>query len=316
MAVNFKKISALNVLETADRKFLTGVEDTLLAAAVTLGGDIVTDNGTQTLVNKTLDAANNTLSNIDTTMFSAGTIDTDSTLAANSDTVLATQKAVKAYVDAASGAVSGALVFKGAFDASTGSFPANANKGYYYKVTVAGTIDGAEFNIGDTLFAEIDTAATDTYTGNWFLIDNTEAAIVWANITDATASLEQINFLSNVTSDVQTQLNSKVNLTQIDTDNTLAADSDTVIPSQKAIKSYVDTAIENFQAIGSTKTSAALVVTAGAATLSEPALLISGIYVENEGTIFSGFTHTAETDQITFDDGTLDGKNIFVTYTI
>ena len=51
-----------------------------------------------TLTNKTINASNNTLSNLATSMFAANVVDTDGTLAANSDTRLASQKAVKTYV--------------------------------------------------------------------------------------------------------------------------------------------------------------------------------------------------------------------------
>lgn len=52
---------------------------------------------TLTLIGKTINAANNSISNLATSMFAAGVIDTDGTLAANSDSKLATQKAVKTY---------------------------------------------------------------------------------------------------------------------------------------------------------------------------------------------------------------------------
>jgi hypothetical protein len=58
---------------------------------------------TQTLTGKTINAGNNTISNLATTHFAAGVIDTDVTLSNNSDTKLATQKAVKAYTDAHAG---------------------------------------------------------------------------------------------------------------------------------------------------------------------------------------------------------------------
>lgn len=59
----------------------------------------ITASSTSTLTNKTISGASNTISNLDTTMFATNIIDTDVTLSADSDTRLATQKAVKAFVD-------------------------------------------------------------------------------------------------------------------------------------------------------------------------------------------------------------------------
>src|SRR5690606_35777914 len=57
----------------------------------------------QTLTNRTINAANNTVSGLTTTMFAANVVDTDSTFAANSDTRIPSQKAVKTATDALSG---------------------------------------------------------------------------------------------------------------------------------------------------------------------------------------------------------------------
>lgn len=59
----------------------------------------VTTTGTQTLTGKSINAAANTISNLATSMFAANVIDTDATLAAASATRIATQSAVKSYVD-------------------------------------------------------------------------------------------------------------------------------------------------------------------------------------------------------------------------
>lgn len=84
--------------------------------------------------------------------------DTDGTLAANSDTRVATQKALKTYVD---GIVTGLLDFKGSTDCSGNpNYPA-ASKGDSYVVSVAGKIGGASGSsvaIGDVYFATADNA--------------------------------------------------------------------------------------------------------------------------------------------------------------
>lgn len=93
------------------------------------------------------------------------TPDTDGTLAANSDTAVPSQKAVKTYVDQA---VTGLLDFKGVTDCSANpNYPA-ASKGDAYVVSVAGKIGGASGTVVDA--------------GDWYIAiaDNaggTEAAV-------------------------------------------------------------------------------------------------------------------------------------------
>lgn len=124
------------------------------------GTGTVTASSTTTFTNKTIDAngTGNSITNLETADFAANVIDTDTTLAANSDTRLATQKAVKAYVD---GKVVGLLEYKGAIDASSNpNFPA-ASQGDYYKISVAGKIGGASGTVveaGDTIIASADNA--------------------------------------------------------------------------------------------------------------------------------------------------------------
>lgn len=81
--------------------------------------------------------------------------------------------ATKAYVDAVATLVSGALTFKGSWDASVGTFPgAGAAKiGFFYKVSVAGTVNGKSFDIGDDVFAIVDNASTSTYAANWLKVE-------------------------------------------------------------------------------------------------------------------------------------------------
>lgn len=70
-------------------------------AAATAGTDYVTNASTGAFTNKTIDAngTGNSITNIETADFAANVVDNDATLAANSATRLATQQAVKSYVD-------------------------------------------------------------------------------------------------------------------------------------------------------------------------------------------------------------------------
>lgn len=90
--------------------------------------------------------------------------DTDGTLATASDTRVATQKAVKTYVDLLF-AANDAMVFKGVIDCATSpNYPA-ADNGHTYRVSVAGKIGGAagiNVEVGDILLC----AANGTAAGN------------------------------------------------------------------------------------------------------------------------------------------------------
>lgn len=72
-----------------------------VVSAAVAGTDYVTGASTNAFTNKTFDAngTGNSISNLETADFAANVIDTDITLAANSDTRLASQKATKAYID-------------------------------------------------------------------------------------------------------------------------------------------------------------------------------------------------------------------------
>lgn len=111
-------------------------------------------------------------------------LDNDSTLAANSAVVAATQQAVKAYVAAA---VTGLLDFKTATDCSSNpNYPA-ASKGDAYVVSVIGKIGGASgksVDVGDVYLAIADNAGgTEASVGtSWIVLEhNLVGALLAAN---------------------------------------------------------------------------------------------------------------------------------------
>ena len=152
--------------------------------------DFTTPSTAGTLTNKTINASSNTITNLTTGMFAAGVIDTDTTLAANSDTKLATQKAVKSYV---TNAITGISTPKGGIDCSANPNYPSATLGDYYRVTVAGLIGGASgvaVSIGDILECFVTTAAgTQAVVGaNW--------TIVQANVDAATTAVQGLTTLA------------------------------------------------------------------------------------------------------------------------
>ena len=118
-------------------------------------------------------------------------LDTDGTLAANSDTKIPSQKAVKTYADQIIAAAD-AMVFKGVIAcAADPNYPA-ADAGATYKVSTAGNIGGAsgpEVEVGDTLICTVDSTATGdhaTVGANWVIVQvNIDGAVVGpASVTD------------------------------------------------------------------------------------------------------------------------------------
>ncbi len=120
-----------------------------------------------------------------------------------------TVKALKALIDG----MSNGLEYKGAFDASIGSWPSDPSQGDFYKVSVAGTVGGVDLNVNDMIIANKDVSGASA-TADWDVIDNTEAA--------------DILRLADI-------------LTAADLGGAAAADDK--VPSQKAVKTYVDNAI-------------------------------------------------------------------------
>ncbi len=111
-------------------------------------------------------------------------LDTDTSLAANSDTKIATQKAVKAYADGLI-AAQDAMVFKGVIDCSANpNYPA-ADRGWTYRVSVAGRIGGGSGTVveaGDILLCLTDGTASGTQAAvgaNWSVIQaNLDGAVI------------------------------------------------------------------------------------------------------------------------------------------
>lgn len=111
-------------------------------------------------------------------------LDTDGTLAGNSDSKIATQKAVKTYADALIGA-NDALQYKGVIDASSNpNYPA-ASAGHLYKISVAGKIGGASginVEVGDSILCLVDNSAAGTNAAvgaNWNIIQvNLDGAVI------------------------------------------------------------------------------------------------------------------------------------------
>ncbi len=176
-------------------------------------------------------------------------LDTDSTLAANSDTRVASQKGIKTYVDnqitSLQGQITAGMVYKGTFDGSqtlTAQGITTIQKGWFWKVTVAGTTSGVStpsntgVNVGDMVIANVTKSSAIT-AADFDGVDNTESADLVRLAAAQTLTNKTIDADQNSITNIETpDFKSGV----IDTDVNLAANSDSKLATQKAVKSYVD----------------------------------------------------------------------------
>lgn len=195
--------SVLTFLATASTANAAGVK-TLLAL---VKGDVGLGNVDNTAdTAKPVSTAQQTALNL---KINTSALDTDGTLAANSDAKIATQKAVKTYVDMA---VTGLLDFKGSVNCSGNpNYPA-ALKGDAYVVSAAGRIgggSGAAVDVGDVVVASADNAGgTQAAVGtSWFILEHNLAGALLTSDLGVTvqgyaAALAQIAALSPANDDV------------------------------------------------------------------------------------------------------------------
>ena len=130
--------------------------------------------GTITLTNKTINADNNTISNLEVDNFKASAIVTEAEGIENNDndTTIPTSAAVKDYVDTN---IVGQLIYQGGYNAATNtpdldsSPSASIKTGWTYTVTADGTFFTEQVRVGDVLIAEVD---APTALGDWTTVQN------------------------------------------------------------------------------------------------------------------------------------------------
>ena len=176
-------------------------------------------------------------------------LDTDGTLAANSDAKVASQKATKTYVDAQvaniQGQITSGMVYKGTFDGSqtiAAQGITTIQKGWFWKVIVAGTTSGVStpsntgVNIGDMVIANV-TKSSSIAAADFDGVDNTESSDLVKLAATQTLTNKTIDADLNTITNIETaDFKSGV----IDADGTLSANSDAKLATQKATKTYVD----------------------------------------------------------------------------
>jgi len=101
-------------------------------------------------------------------------------------------------------ALDAAVVLKGVWDASAGTFPGSgsAQAGESWIVSVAGTVNSVAFVINDRIIAIADNASTTTFAANWFKADYTD--VFQTNAEIETAYNAQVSAVSQADAEAGT----------------------------------------------------------------------------------------------------------------
>ena len=164
--------------------------------------------------------------------------DTDGTLAANSDSKYATQKAIKTYVDtiAAAKLPTSYLDTTATLGTSDTKIPSQKAVKTYVDAQVATSIPLSYLDTTATL------GTSDTKVPSQKAVKTYVDLRILSSYLDTDGTLAANSDVKIATQKAtKTYVDLRIPLTYLDTDGTLAANSDVKVPSQKAVKTYADT---------------------------------------------------------------------------
>jgi len=302
--------TAVNTGETFQIAGGTGITSAVSGDTMTMAIDstVTTLTGTQTLTNKTLTTPTLTSPVLNTGVSGTAILDEDN-MATNSDTQLATQQSIKAYVDAEDANIaSDTLTFTNKTIDANGTGNSITN------------IDSGNFLSG--FFLDEDNMASNDATA----VASQQSIKAYVDAEDANIASDTLTF-TNKTFDANGTGNSLSNVdiadftsgVFLDEDN-MASNSATAIASQQSIKAYVDTEIGNVSTtsisqgnssatISDTGSDGAFTVVADGNTelvINDTSATFSGNVIMSGNLTVNGTTTTVNTTNTTVSDNILE----------
>ncbi len=222
-------------------------------------------------------------------------------LANASTTTLATSTAIKSYIDTTVGGLGN---LEGGWDASTGTFPVGSTpvsgtkKGDYWYVTVAGTVSGISFNVGDIIIAKINSAST-TLASDWvsLAVSREQATttvlgvVLLATSTEVNTGTDANKVVTPLTLSGRTATETRTGLAEIATQtevNTGTDDQRIVTPLK--LKTYLDNSVVGAYTADLTGSSTSYAITHNLATKD----VVVEIYEVSTGeTVYTDVTRTS-----------------------
>ncbi|MEA3485947.1 MAG: hypothetical protein U9R03_04495 [Candidatus Aerophobetes bacterium] len=264
MAVNFKKIHADNIVEGVDKLLMTSAERTKL------GLSLIEGNNLSELTNKAtardnLDLGTVAVKNIGINADNIPILDENGKLL----TEIMPESALSSKVDSVNGRLGrviirpsdlhGTLVSNDEFEYLSGvttSIQEQLNKKI---ISVNGKDNNAIIirpsDLHGTLVSNdefeylsgVTTSIQEQLNGKIDSINGKEGEVIFSpsDLHGTLVSNDEFEYLSGVTTSIQEQLNSKINNAQISTSSNFELVYDSMIPSQKAVKNYVDNNLQN-----------------------------------------------------------------------
>lgn len=220
------------ILEKSIRKEQLADDLNLALTQIAEGAELLKRDGSVALTGD-LNAANHKLTNV-------------------ADGVDAKDAATVGQLTAAIAAIPDPMEYKGVIDASLGVVPSVTDTGDVYVVTVAGTIEGVELQVGAELIANKVKASGATMAD--FDVANRMDQVITVNgkkgvvelvledLAGVSVSTVELNQLDGISGNVQELLDGKLDDSQLVTDDTFVSADDATVASSRAVKVYVDTA--------------------------------------------------------------------------